>query len=152
MDSSTSKQGDALRTPLGTHSSWLLWGRSRSASVLRSHQNIGRRARTVQMFPVGVIPTRPLCLGQSPPVSPYASPQPSSVSRPCRRMRMMPHPPGPRSRPSPCLGLRRCLCQPLYRDRMWYDLRCQMASKTWRDPFSVFFLVVPAPIELGRVS
>ena len=37
-----------------THSSWLLWGKSRSASFWRSHQNIGHRAarpaRAVRMF------------------------------------------------------------------------------------------------------
>ena len=58
MDSSTSKQGDTLLTPLGTPSSWLLWGRSRSASFLRSDQNIGRRAAcracAVRMFPLMV--------------------------------------------------------------------------------------------------
>ena len=29
--------GHTLLTPLGTHFSWLLWGRSRSASFLRGH-------------------------------------------------------------------------------------------------------------------
>ena len=33
-----------MLTPLGAHSSWLLWGRSRLASFLRSHQSIGPRA------------------------------------------------------------------------------------------------------------
>ena len=46
---------DTLLTPLGTHSSWLLWGGSRSASFLRGHQNTGltaaRRARAVRMGP-----------------------------------------------------------------------------------------------------
>ena len=49
-----SHKADTLLTPLGAHSSWLLWGRSRSASFLRGHQNIGRRARAVRMSPVGV--------------------------------------------------------------------------------------------------
>ena len=33
--------GHTLPTPLGAHFSCLLWGRSRSASLLRGHQNIG---------------------------------------------------------------------------------------------------------------
>ena len=36
--------GHTLLTPLGTHLFWLLWGRSRSASFVRGHQTIGRRA------------------------------------------------------------------------------------------------------------
>ena len=36
--------GHTLLTPLGAHFSWLLWGRSRSASFLRGHQNIERCA------------------------------------------------------------------------------------------------------------
>ena len=51
-----SDEADTLLTPLGAHSSWLLWGRSRSASFLRGHQNIGRRAarraRAVRMSPL----------------------------------------------------------------------------------------------------
>ena len=43
--------GHTLLTPLGTHFSWLLWGRSRSANFLRGHQNIGRRARAVRILP-----------------------------------------------------------------------------------------------------
>ena len=44
--------GHALLPPLGTHLSWLLWGRSRSASFLRGHQNVGRRADTPSLPPV----------------------------------------------------------------------------------------------------
>ena len=48
--------GDTLFIPLGTHSSWLLWERSRSASFLRGQQNIGRRAARR-----ADIPSRTLC-------------------------------------------------------------------------------------------
>ena len=40
--------GHTLLLPLGTHLSWLLWGRSRSASFLRGHETNGRRARAVR--------------------------------------------------------------------------------------------------------
>ena len=41
-----------MLTPLGVHSSGLVRGRSRPASFLSSHQNIGRRAHAVRMSPL----------------------------------------------------------------------------------------------------